>query len=484
MESGTNSSGRRHARAVHLNLSPLANVQKGRTLVGKLETDKNLNRGIVISMIKKGWGLDKDMEIHELQDNNAFLFRFPKQDDYTRILKARNCKFPSDTNEEDEAVNSVGNGLGTPHVKTLEDALVAHDQEWDEMVVIRARPPPAKEAPDDRRRNFALARNGKSQYNGEISAPQLLKRADVGTGQKGIKASVNAQIQKEVQIVEIPRIMEPMQKIDSLLSLPQSSSVQQAPPVSPPINVIHDNLGGSFSPHLFTYAEEGNGNMCSKASFNSDMQKEIQAPEIPTIRELITDIPFSFPQSPPSHQYPTVMSPPFTSQTLATRQPTAHHRPVPITHIATTSYRVEFPDHDTDPPTATLPVAGLSPISAVTSSFNRIHLKRSPDPQDELSMNPTKKRLLFLEPAPPPAPNQQHQNSSDKTQRVSCRRLKKTIRGSKGNRKVKPIGPTTSIDSTHISPPGTHPGTFHNNPLSLDSPNTADGCHQATIGSP
>ncbi|KAI9084151.1 hypothetical protein K1719_033822 [Acacia pycnantha] len=432
MESGTNSSGRRHTRAVHLNLSSPVNVQKGRTLVGRLETDKNLNRGIVISMIKKGWGLDKDTKIHELPDNNAFLFRFPKQDDYIRILKGRPwliqgallniqhwdeftvfhevdfkwCPFwiqfhglphiafnsenvitlgntvgrvvMYEAPKEDEDDISVGNGLGTTHVKTLEDALVAHDHEWDETVVIRARPPPATEAPADRRRNVALARNGKSQHYGDVSAPHLFKCADVGPGQKCIKASANAHVQKDVQVVEIPIIMETELIMDTLLSLPQSSPEHQALPDTSPINGIQDNHGGSSSPHLLNFAEE-----------------------------------------------------------------------------------------------------------AATSSLHRIHLKRSPDPQeDELTMNPTKKRLLFLELVSPPAPNQLYQNSSDEIQRVSCRKLKNTIRGSKGKRKVKPIGPTTSIDSTHASPPGIHPGIPHNNPPYLDSPNTADGCHQATIGSP
>ncbi|KAI9081512.1 hypothetical protein K1719_036533 [Acacia pycnantha] len=119
MDRGSNSSGRKTSRAVQLNLNSSINAQKGRTLVGRFETDKNLNKGIVVSMIKKGWawikewsfmnyqittpsssdfrsrkiisecGLDKGMELHELPDNNAFIFRFPKQEDYIRVLKGR-----------------------------------------------------------------------------------------------------------------------------------------------------------------------------------------------------------------------------------------------------------------------------------------------------------------------------------------------------------------------------------------------------------
>ncbi|KAI9070784.1 hypothetical protein K1719_047252 [Acacia pycnantha] len=215
MNQGSNSSSKNHSKAVHLKLCSPVNVQKGRTLVGRLETDKNLNKGIVISMIKKGWGLDKDMEIHGLPDHNAFLFRFQKQEDYNRVLKgrpwsiqgsggkvvmfklqrrgviclctfirvrtlinilepltsgfwvprpqresiwvvvkyerlqnycydcgkigheARNCKVPNNDSEEDDSERSVGNGLGTPHVRTIEDALVVHDQKWDETALLR-----------------------------------------------------------------------------------------------------------------------------------------------------------------------------------------------------------------------------------------------------------------------------------------------------------------------------------------------------------
>ncbi|KAI9119917.1 hypothetical protein K1719_009306 [Acacia pycnantha] len=38
-------------------------------------------------MIKKGWGIDRNMEVHEMPDNNAFLFRFTSQSDYIKILK-------------------------------------------------------------------------------------------------------------------------------------------------------------------------------------------------------------------------------------------------------------------------------------------------------------------------------------------------------------------------------------------------------------
>ncbi|KAI9110467.1 hypothetical protein K1719_018333 [Acacia pycnantha] len=43
--------------------------------------------------------------------------------------EARNCKFPTETTNDAMADERVGNGLGTQHVKTIEDALVAHDMD-------------------------------------------------------------------------------------------------------------------------------------------------------------------------------------------------------------------------------------------------------------------------------------------------------------------------------------------------------------------
>ncbi|KAK4285073.1 hypothetical protein QN277_001817 [Acacia crassicarpa] len=62
----------------------------GGTLVGRVETTKRLNIPTVISMIKKGWHMGDELEIHELDRNKfIFLFRFKKGDDFYRILKGR-----------------------------------------------------------------------------------------------------------------------------------------------------------------------------------------------------------------------------------------------------------------------------------------------------------------------------------------------------------------------------------------------------------
>ncbi|KAK4264556.1 hypothetical protein QN277_025715 [Acacia crassicarpa] len=64
--------------------------QWGGTLVGKISTSKNLNILAVTSMIKKGWKLDEELEIHELdRDKLIFRFRFRNVSDYARILKGR-----------------------------------------------------------------------------------------------------------------------------------------------------------------------------------------------------------------------------------------------------------------------------------------------------------------------------------------------------------------------------------------------------------
>ncbi|KAI9073157.1 hypothetical protein K1719_044889 [Acacia pycnantha] len=80
-------------------------------------------------------------------------------------------------------------------------------------------------------------------------------------------------------------------------------------------------------------------------------------------------------------------------------------------------YRVEFPSTEVATPpmttvsTTTAPILGLSLISTVASRLSRIDLKRRLDLlDDDLTLNPTKKRLTFLEldpnalPQPTPQP--------------------------------------------------------------------------------
>ena len=63
---GVQSSRDRKLKKVFLNLENPSN-KKGFNLVGKLLTGKNLNKNIVISMIRKGWQMEQEsLEIHEL----------------------------------------------------------------------------------------------------------------------------------------------------------------------------------------------------------------------------------------------------------------------------------------------------------------------------------------------------------------------------------------------------------------------------------
>ncbi|KAI9128322.1 hypothetical protein K1719_001315 [Acacia pycnantha] len=73
--------------------------------------------------------------------------------------------------------------------------------------------------------------------------------------------------------------------------------------------------------------------------------------------------------------------------------------PLPSTPPPNKDYQVYFPVTEIDAPTTSLPITGLSPLSAVTFGLNRIHLKHRPDLlEDDLTLNPTKKRLTFPEP--------------------------------------------------------------------------------------
>ncbi|KAK4283490.1 hypothetical protein QN277_000434 [Acacia crassicarpa] len=88
MEEGQ-SSGTKNNKQVVLTLE--RNVeQSGGTLVGKILSSKSLNVPTVVSMIKKSWQLDDEMEIHELDRSQLiFLFRFHHVKDYARVLLGR-----------------------------------------------------------------------------------------------------------------------------------------------------------------------------------------------------------------------------------------------------------------------------------------------------------------------------------------------------------------------------------------------------------
>ncbi|KAI9117874.1 hypothetical protein K1719_011016 [Acacia pycnantha] len=89
MEVGACSSGSRVPKQVVLSFDKKAE-KFGGTLVGKILTGKKLNIPTVISMIRKGWKLEDDLEVHEMDGSQlTFLFRFHNVKDYGRILKGR-----------------------------------------------------------------------------------------------------------------------------------------------------------------------------------------------------------------------------------------------------------------------------------------------------------------------------------------------------------------------------------------------------------
>ncbi|XP_054813223.1 uncharacterized protein LOC129313811 [Prosopis cineraria] len=87
MEKEECSKGWEKAKEVVLDLKENTTGERG-ALVSKLLTGKNLKKGVVTSMIKKGWNMEEGVTIHDT-DKLAFSFRFDRAGDYTRILKGR-----------------------------------------------------------------------------------------------------------------------------------------------------------------------------------------------------------------------------------------------------------------------------------------------------------------------------------------------------------------------------------------------------------
>ena len=75
---------------VNLDLSKKSTNATGKSLVGRIMTDRLLNKPTVVSMIKKGWQLNEEVEIRDLdRAKSIFLFNFNKEEDVDRILKGR-----------------------------------------------------------------------------------------------------------------------------------------------------------------------------------------------------------------------------------------------------------------------------------------------------------------------------------------------------------------------------------------------------------
>ena len=78
---------RKKPKEVFLDLNKSKSDSTGGTLIGKVMTDKLLNRPTVISMVKKGWQMNNEVNIHEMDKSKSiFLFQFNKVEDAKWVL--------------------------------------------------------------------------------------------------------------------------------------------------------------------------------------------------------------------------------------------------------------------------------------------------------------------------------------------------------------------------------------------------------------
>ncbi|KAI9115369.1 hypothetical protein K1719_013688 [Acacia pycnantha] len=430
MEQGQNSSGAKRTKEVQLDLRTSANGQKGRTLVGRLEIDKILNKGrpvmyeapektrsdcrtfirtgVLVNIRNRWWLVFGFLVLKETQSGQAV--RFKRLQDYCYDCggighAARQCKYQHETNEDEAEDVKCGNGLGTTQVKTMEDTLVVHDQTWDEAMLQPEKPFPTAGKEPSRRTIDGPALHGKIANYGEKSAPHSLSHEDPCNDHLTFNAN------------------NPMH-------VPSGSRITA-------------NHGEKSGFHSVSGEDPSNGHLTYIRLF----------------RHLSSKI-----------------SPQIT----------------PIL------YRVDSPVAESEAQTAIIPFSDVSPITAVTVGLNRINLKRCFEVHEVANVedpNPAKKRLIFQEVESVNPHEGRTQLAIDVHNHVTFRNLKKALRGKKTKRKAKivdnnpnghpqythmledALGQSLSLDTHNISP-------NHSHMLSLDAIPTADGCHQATIGSP
>ncbi|KAI9100243.1 hypothetical protein K1719_024461 [Acacia pycnantha] len=340
MELGGKSSGTRRPQDVHLNLSTSINGQKGRALVGWLETDKSLNRGIVISLIKKGWGIDKGMEIHEMPDKNAYLFRFTKQEDFHRNYcygcgrighEVRICKFQTNYTDDVVADNRVGIGLGTPHVKTIEEALVAHDLTWEESSFLYKKHASATGQYLGQRLAGEIPQQGNSMDRGKEPASHLL-HCEIDGNEKGMFSST---------------VTDTNQGGFQLYSIPTITATTMGPSIGEFSPNINNHFQGYKIPNVFSGEDQAKNAQTHPLPYLPDSHK-ITGEEIVPAKITI----------PISQEHPIHCSP----------------KPVPANPLP--YYRVDFLTANFEDPRALVPFVELSPLSAVTTGVQSISLKR------------------------------------------------------------------------------------------------------------
>ncbi|KAI9083407.1 hypothetical protein K1719_034621 [Acacia pycnantha] len=219
--------------------------------------NKNLNRGTVIAMIKKGWGIDKEMEIHEMPEKNVKVELesprggFAKHDDYKRVLKGRSwaiqgvllniqpcddymvfqevcfdwcpywvqfhglphvafnrenavklCNVVEGITKEDTAEGHTGNGFGTAYVKTIEEALVVYDKSWDEAKLLLGKSPPKTGQALNKRRIGDRSIKGNSEIHGMMSDFPPPSQDTVLTDQEHVEAFITTHPCRELVIAD------------------------------------------------------------------------------------------------------------------------------------------------------------------------------------------------------------------------------------------------------------------------------------------
>lgn len=67
---------------------PIGDAIRKRTLVGRVVSERSLNRNTMKGMIQKAWNLQKGLGITKVSDS-TYRFSFDKEEDYNRVLKRR-----------------------------------------------------------------------------------------------------------------------------------------------------------------------------------------------------------------------------------------------------------------------------------------------------------------------------------------------------------------------------------------------------------
>ncbi|KAI9086222.1 hypothetical protein K1719_031676 [Acacia pycnantha] len=467
---------------------------------------------------------------------------------------SRSCKFQLEEADEEVTEQRFGSSLGTPHVKTIDEALMVLDKSWDETELVKNKPPAAAATvtgPSNRRKTIgAIPQHGNTHSQGDNSAIPLPRGTEWVNRPDFAEDTVMVANDSVPKITEIPLITAPM----ILIPQPAVPTVQQ--PLltshvmhdSEDIGVTNENDNDGVSLGIFGAANGQNLNEVNEALMVAN-QSEPNVMEIPQSAASMVQHPLLSPHFMQESDAMGVtndngndrenlgvvdaadgqnfneeidivsnnsesvimaathlMGPTNNSlhsnsdtSTVVYSTPSQAYNPTSMTHAIATSpessalimnqqYLVESPPSVPEMKAAGTPLAGLSPLSAVVSGLNRIQLKRHQDQLEmEMSPIPPKRRLLYLEPAQEAVNNTSIKSDTSGKKRVNFRKLKNSIRGKKDANKFRSsaANPSTPSIPHHASPMmNLVEDSLNNITPDLEYPSTADGCHQAAIGSP